>query len=349
MKILKRIIIPALMCILMTGAFTACHSHNPEWRVDKDSHWKECECGETSEVGEHTFELDICTVCGAEIKREDGKITDISVFNSYGDWVHQLYFDEDENPVYEFTAEYDYDENGNMTVGKIYSEGLLYQSVEYDYGSDGFTYKKFESEHMEDGSRYVVEYNEAGDPVCNYEYDADGKLIEARRSEYLTDENGELTGERVYINDVLSEEIKYAEGADGEEEYFYISERKEYYEDRSSFVEVYNEGGDIIRETSYDAEGKTVYDYELEYFYDDEGNETSVEKRENGVLKEKIVFEYNEDGDIVAEKAYKEDVLVKESLYSAGENFFYVSKIINYNEDGTTVVEEYDENGELIE
>lgn len=349
MKILKRIIIPTLMCILMTGAFTACHSHNPEWRIDKEEHWKECECGEISEKGEHTFELDICTVCGAEIKKEDGIITDMTVFNSYGDWIHQIYFDEDENPAFEYTAEYDYDESGNVTVARIYEGGALYQSAEYAYDDEGFTYKKYETEHMQDGSRYVIEYNETGDPVCYYEYDADGKLYETRRSEYLTDENGELTGERVYINDVLTNEMKYLSGSDGEEEYYYISEQTEYLDDGSRFVEVYDESGDVVREISYDAEGKQLYDYELEYFYNDDGYESSVEKRENGVLKEEIIFEYNEDGDILSEKVYNGNVLVKESIYTAGENFFYVSKIIIYNEDGTVTTEEYDEMGEAIE
>ncbi len=349
MKMFKRIFLPVLICIIITFAFTACHSHNPEWRVDKDSHWRECECGEISELAEHSFELDICAVCSAERKTEDGKITEINVFNDYGDWIQQIFYDEDENPIGEYTARYTYDENGNKLSEDVYDGQELYVSCEYEYGSDGFTYKKYESEPTGDGGKYVIEFDENGDPVGTYEYDADGNMIEARRSEYLTDENGELVGEKVYINDVLSKEMKYASGSDGEEEYFYISEETNYSDDGSKLVEVYDEDGDVVREIAYDSAGEKLYDYELEYFYNDDGYETLIEKRENGVLRQEIVFEYDDEGNITAEKLYEDNKLLKESVYTAAENYFYVSKIITYNPDGTTSVEEYDEYDEIAE
>lgn len=348
MKNVKRILPVFMICALMMLAFTGCHSHNPEWRIDKDSHWKECSCGEISEKGEHSFELEICTVCGTERKAQEGLLTDMCLYNEYGDWVQILYFDEEENLYAESEAEYNYDKNGNKLSERMYDDGVLITSCEYDYDSNGLTYRKYETEHMEDGSKTVIEYNEHGDNLGSISYDAEGKQTESYRSEYITDDEGELIGEKVYENDILTKEMKYAEGNDGGEEYLYITEMTEYSQDGTKRTEIYNENGEVIKEIAYNEEGEKLYAYDLEYLYDDEENLTAIEKKEKGVVRQKIVYEYDDDGGISAEKTYEGDRLIKEAFYSEGENFFYESKIIIYNEDGTSTVEEYNENGEMI-
>lgn len=373
MKNVKRIILPLLLCALVTAVFTACHSHNPEWKIDTEKHWKECSCGEVSEEGEHSFESDVCTVCGAERTAEDGILTDMQVFNHYGDWTQKLYFDEEGNYTWENRAEYTYDKDGNKLTEKIYADDELNSSADYDYESEGLTYRKYETEYHGDGSKTVYEYNETGDSLGYVAYDEKGNVINTVRSEYITDENGELVGEKVYENDVLTEEMKYAAGSDGEEEYLYVTERVLYDEDGSKTVEGYDESGEIIREALYDADGKKVSDYDIEYILDDDGNLTAVEKRENGELKQKtlyeydgndniksektyegdklvgeVKYEYDEYGNIQAEKTYEGDRLVKEVQYAESDFYMYEAKIITYNQDGTTTVEEFDEAGELI-
>ncbi len=348
MKNVKRIGITFLLCMLMMTAFTACHSHNPQWKIDKESHWKECECGEITEMGEHSFEADICTVCGAERKTEDGILTDMGVWNDYGDWTQWLYFDEEGNLTGESSVEYTYDENGNKLTDKLYEDGQFVSSGEYEYGSEGMTFKKYETEQYEDGSKCVYEYNESGDSLGYVLYDEDGNMAESYRTEYVTDKEGNLLGEKVYENEHLSQEIKYASASNEEEDYLYAEEVATYSEDGSKFVEKYDENGDIIAELSYDAEGKKVYEYDLEYFYDEDGNHVSTEKRQDGVLKQEVIYEYDEEGNLTSEKTYEGDRLIKEIQYAEAEYFFYEAKVITYNEDGTTTVEEYDENGELI-
>ena len=155
MKNIKRTVLALLLCTLILLTFTACHSHNPEWRIDKDRHWQECECGEISLEGEHSFELEICTVCGAERKTQDGAVTDIALFNEYGDWTQWLYFDAEGNYVYESSAEYTYDKNGNKLTDIIYDDGVVSSSGEYVYDSEGYTYKKYVTESYEDGTKCV--------------------------------------------------------------------------------------------------------------------------------------------------------------------------------------------------
>ena len=94
--------------------------------------------------------------------------------------------------------------------------------------------------------------------------------------------------------------------------------------------------------------GKKLYEYDLEYFYDEEGNHVSTEKREKGELKQEIIYEYDDEGNLASEKTYEGDRLIKEVQYAESEYFFYEAKVITYNEDGSKTVEEYDENGELI-
>ncbi len=351
MKNTKRISVVFLVCIIVMCAFTACHSHKAgdEWKIDKDSHWRECDCGEITEKGEHTFDLDICTVCSAERKTQDGSITELAVYNSYGDWIQCLYFDEKGEYAGVDSAEYTYDEKGNMLTEKIYEDGVLFLSSDFEYGSDGYTYRKYETEHYADGGKCVCELNEAGDELGYILYDEQGNQLESFRSEYVTDENGELTGEKVYENDVLVREMKYASAKNEEEEYYYITEEKVYAEDGSSLVKKYSEDGDVIQELSYNAEGEKEYTYDLEYFYDGEGNLVRVEKKEDGVVKAEIISEYDSEDNLKAELTYEGDKLVEQAIYTAAENFSYVSKRIIYNEDGTETVYEYDENGNITE
>lgn len=348
MKNVKRIILPLMVGALMVFAFTACHSHEPEWKIDTEMHRKECSCGEISEEGEHSFEENVCTVCGAERKTDDNMTDIIEITNDYGDWVQRLYLDEEGAFSGEDTAEYTYDKDGNKLSEKIYSNESLETSAEYAYGSDGLTYKKYETEYYPD-SEYVYEYNEYGDSLGYVGYDEDGNITESVRSEYITDEKGELIGEKVYENDVLTQEMKYAAGNDGQEDYLYITENVLYGEDGSKTVETYDEAGELIREAFYGADGKKAYEYDVEYLYDDEGNLTATEKREKGVLKQKLIYEYDEEGYVKLEKTYEGDRLVKEVEYTATDFYMYESKITTYNEDGTATVEVFDENGNLTE
>ncbi len=349
MKNVKKMLPILMLCAVMVFAFTACHSHEPEWRIDTDNHYKECSCGEISEKGEHSFEEDKCTVCGAERITEDGVLTDMQLYNSFGDWTQRLLFDGEGNCTGEESAVRTYDKDGNRLTEELYSGERLISSAEYDYDSEGLTFKKYETDYYDDGTKCVYEFNESGDSLGYVIYDEEGNALESYRSEYITDEKGELIGERVYENDVLTQEIKYAAANDGTEEYLYAEEVASYDEDGSKSVEKYDEAGDLIKELLYDAEGEKLYEYDLEYFFDDEGNPTSIEKRENGELKQELIYEYDEYGNILAEKTYEGDRLIREAQYAESDFFMYEARVITYNEDGTTTVEEYDENGELIE
>lgn len=91
--------------------------------------------------------------------------------------------------------------------------------------------------------------------------------------------------------------------------------------DFGDFVDVntYNEYGDILRMTSYDANGNVIGDLRYEYEYDADGN--------------KLLAKYYADGVLMDETAYEEGLPVRYTTYY---------------EDGTESFAEYDENGNVF-
>ncbi len=49
------------------------HEHNPseERKSDEENHWHECECGEKSDKGNHSFVYGVCSICGFKSEAKD--------------------------------------------------------------------------------------------------------------------------------------------------------------------------------------------------------------------------------------------------------------------------------------
>ena len=47
------------------------HEYSDEWKSDDENHWHECECGEASGAGSHSFVDGSCSVCGKSAPAED--------------------------------------------------------------------------------------------------------------------------------------------------------------------------------------------------------------------------------------------------------------------------------------
>ena len=59
----------ALFCLGGCVDLTSFHVHDFKWKMDSIGHFKECDCGEISDEGEHSFSLRSdfkgeCTSCG---------------------------------------------------------------------------------------------------------------------------------------------------------------------------------------------------------------------------------------------------------------------------------------------
>lgn len=148
-----------------------------------------------------------------------------------------------------------------------------------------------------------------------------------------------------------------------------------------AYVNTYDEQGNLIRYTYYGADGSAVTEIVSEYATDAEGNYYEKKSTEydyassaiyiseyneyedqtartvtdlDGNVQQKDRFdrEYNADGDPVWEKSYTNDVLVQEipsyKTYTDGEySMRFPASVIDYYEDGSKLVTEYNDQGEV--
>lgn len=199
---------------------------------------------------------------------------------------------------------------------------------------------------------WVAMYNEQGDGILSMTYDADGSLLEDRRIEYTYDADGNWQTQKIYSFGELSSESTFGVVYSENDVYTYADQTTYYNEDGTKLIERYNEYFDLIQETLYGPDGALVYDYTVEYEYDGDDVLHSVRKYDGEELVEEILSEYDDDGNLVAERTYAHGKPVREDFYTFAddENFSYsyISKQIFHNEDGTQTTVEYDENGEEI-
>lgn len=224
----------------------------------------------------------------------------------------------------------------------------------------------------------VYTYNEQGDPLQTTSYDADGAVLSDQSWEYEYDENGGKKTERSYNNGVLAEVTEYAPGADGESR---TVKYTGYNEDGSYFVNEYDEMGNVTAMYSYDAANVLAYEGLYEYAltadgesYESKTTECSHEQGYTFVCtyneyedlvtrakygedeqleyEERYDRDYNDEGQPLWERVYRNGVLVSEILrYAESENEFgwmrYPEETVDYYEDGSKLVLRYGENGEV--
>lgn len=152
-------------------------------------------------------------------------------------------------------------------------------------------------------------------------------------------------------------------------------------EDGEAYVNTYDEQNNLIRYTCYGADGNAVTEIFTEYATDAEGNYYEKKSTEydyansvvyigeyneyedqtartvtdldgNVLQKDRFEREYNSDGEPMWEKTYTNDILVQEitgyKTYTDGDySMRFPASVIEYNEDGSKLVTEYNDQGEV--
>lgn len=216
---------------------------------------------------------------------------------------------------------------------------------------EGCTVCGAEIEDFGDGEIWVTIYNEQDDAILSVSY-LDGEMVENKKRAYTYDEEGRWSTVAKYSFGVLTEETVF-QVINGEDSWECIPEQTTTYnEDGTKLVEKFDETSWTVAETLYDADGKVVYDYTITNEFNDQSFISSIKKFEGETLAAEITYEYDENENSVADRYYEYGKLVREEFYTsvAEEDFTYsyVSKVIEYQEDGTQTVTEYDENGDVI-
>ena len=382
----KNIIISAVLaaallagCGAQTGADGHTHTVQGGWDFNGKEHWNTCECGEKMDAADHKLGDDmVCSGCGAEVWLMDDGSADVYAYDQFGNTQRYAYFDAEGSMVSESRYENEYDDAGNLQVVRFYSDGVLQSEnayvsndkgesslvkstmfydngctineydeygnmvhmadtddagnveaeswYEYTMDSDGGFYESKYTERLPEGGKLEAQYNPMGDIIVRVWYDEAGNETRVDTWEYEYNEEGQDDWQKQYTDGVLVYEITgYGEYNGSEFSMRYPECIIEYYEDGTRLEQKYGSNGEIETETSYSANGDVVEVLTYTYETDEDGNWKSIQ-----------VF----NGDkLVIDKQYAQ--------CSDGSGSYLETETV-YNEDGSTTVTTYDEEGNVI-
>ncbi len=221
-------------------------------------------------------------------------------------------------------TEYEYNEERSWMSAKEYSNEVLAAEYEYAIDEEGNQQPLKEITYNEDGSWIGIEYDLYDNPVIEIHSDAEGNVELDRRYEHTYDEDGNKLLTKTYDNGVLTEEVEFLFGSDEDGDWSMSGKTTVYHEDGSKTVK----DGDIEAtwhtEITYDAEGNVTEELRYEYDYDEDGDSIGSRGYKNGKLFAEMEAIIGEDGETTA-------ILETE-----------------YNEDGSKTVLEYDTEFNLL-
>ncbi|MBQ9832855.1 MAG: hypothetical protein IJO48_03885 [Clostridia bacterium] len=227
-----------------------------------------------------------------------------------------------------------------------------------------------------DDSVEVCNYNEQGELIRSTLYDADGNASSDIRYEFEYNADNIRISTTVYENGRMIEKTEYATNADGESIAVKITN---WLGDGLSVINEYDENGDVTAMYSYDEANKLTFEGHYEYSLTADGESYQSKLEEHDLTTDtKYACEYNEYEDILSRifyntdgtvksseryeygydengkklwcKTYTNDILTYEVVsYASGSDgessWRYPKKAIEYYDDGTKLVSEYDEKG----
>lgn len=332
-----------LCCTLLLSACDKSgHKHSAEsWERNVSEHWQICECGEEFNRGDHTLDLDECTVCKSQVYTYDGG-ADIYNYNDNGDLEKITCYDGDGNVISESITEIEYDENGNILKETTYENGSISSISEFALAEDSKSYQKSYVSFMPDGSKNIFNYNTDGNITETQSYTAEGSVIYEELYEYKTDSNGNQYNSVITQNNFELGTVSVFEMSENGDMIMSVEKDLDgniIYEDR--YDREYDENGNKLWEKHY-VNGELVYEV-IEYSLSEDGNwafpKKEIEYTEEGLTK---VYDYNEKGELILEKDYDENgnvVYYFVCEYEYDENDVMLSKKTYKN--GSLSTEEY--------
>ena len=103
-------LIALTLAIFALLTLTACeHRHTIDtWSVDYYKHWHVCtECSEQTDISAHEFnKQEICIVCGAKVTINDNGTINVTVYDSEGNAIKELNFDENGHTIENGSVKY---------------------------------------------------------------------------------------------------------------------------------------------------------------------------------------------------------------------------------------------------
>lgn len=206
-----------------------------------------------------------------------------------------------------------YDENGNILTEKNYTEDELQVEYRYTYNADGKMVEQIAVWEYGDESWVRCTYDDHGNILAEKSGSGDE---EYHSTTYENTYDGDKLMEvKVYEADELSEHTKY--DADGNE----ILSVSYFEDEETNRTEATYENGKLIRSVSFTYGEES---YCVENTYNDDGKLTERRIKYTDDNASRMVFTYNDNGDITGMQSYNGDKL--EGEYSLTYEQVTVSK-----------------------
>lgn len=155
----------------------------------------------------------------------------------------------------------EYDDYGNVIVLIGYdAEGNENLQTNYKYAenSNGEWYKKSATENYSDGTKIKAEYDEYENNLSCVSYDADGNVVSTEVWKYTYADNKFVKTKKYYVDGVLNTETVYKIVTEEDGVVSYPETVINYNEDGSKTVCIYDENGETVSETKYNASGNVI-------------------------------------------------------------------------------------------
>lgn len=222
-----------------------------------------------------------------ESKATEGDDSYVWQYDANGLLVTEVWTRPAYNDVVESIYEYEYDGAGNPVVARYlqgtthfdawsreYADGRLVKETEFSHSTayKGQTYMSGVKEYAADGTSKYTTYDEKGNEIEYFEYDANGNVVVERNSEYELDfeydDNNHLTK---LFNTVTGTTYLYEYDYEGNQ-----TAAKEVYADGSSdsgssrlYAYEYDEFGNLIKSVQTTKAGEPVETVVYEIYYAD--------------------------------------------------------------------------------
>lgn len=187
---------------------------------------------------------------------EDGSLA--YTYDDSGNPLSEIRYKPDGSVDVEYAYENVYDLAGNLILKRTFTNGALTQEMEYIFGSDAdgsWSRSGKTIDYHADGGKTIYDEDPKGTWSTNITYNADGKVVQELRYEYLFNENGDSIGSKGYDNGRLFTEYMAILDDAGNS----IGIRNiDYREDGSKIVREYDDSFDLVREITYDPSGTAV-------------------------------------------------------------------------------------------
>ncbi|MBE6582440.1 MAG: hypothetical protein E7648_04155 [Ruminococcaceae bacterium] len=273
---------------------------------------------------------------------EDGLLTSVTDYINSGKVMNE----------YKYT--YEKDSKGNAISRTTYESDRKVVLEKYALDEEGDLYVCEEIVYNADGTvRYVEKINADGysGEYTGYE---NGEIEYVQKNECVFDEKGNILSRKEIINGDLCYErtYKYANY-----EYAYpktiLGEHKYYSQYGETYIDTYDDYGEIVLSKTVDSDGKTVGEVKIEYTRDELDRVTFEKEIEDDFVSCETAYEYDGDSDDWSKRTETdnyEDGGKEITVYNS--DYDIVSRI-GYDADGDIVKNEtyeyeYDEYGNKI-